>query len=91
MDRTGTKVVMVPQKEKKDYTFLTNIFDLCFECLEKGVIPVPEVLLYQSDFLLHNMFSFQYPIDKEALRKRKHNFDKVYIYLIFASILLSPY
>ena len=68
VDRSGTKVVMVPQKEKKDYTFLTNIFDLCFECLDKGVIPAPEVLIYQSVL---------FTTDQEALRKRKHNYDKV--------------
>merc|ERR1712025_762253 len=59
VDRTGTKVIMVLQKEKKDYSFLTNIFDLWLDCLEKGVIPAPD-----------------YPIDQEALRKRKHGFDK---------------
>ena len=34
---------MVPQKEKKDYSFLVNIFELCLECVDKGVIPTPEV------------------------------------------------
>ena len=43
VDRTGTKVTIVPQKEKKDYSFQTNILDLVLECLEKVVIPDPEV------------------------------------------------
>ena len=43
VDRTGTKVTVVEQKEKKDYTFQNNILDLCVECLEKGVVPNPEV------------------------------------------------
>ena len=43
VDRTGTKVTIVPQKEKKDYSFQTNILELVLECLEKGVIPDPEV------------------------------------------------
>ena len=80
VDRTGTKVVMVPQKEKKDYTFMANIFDLCTECLEKGVIPDPEVTFFPLDMNRYfKMFPFQYPIDQEALRKRKHGFDKVHI------------
>ena len=43
VDRTGTKVTVVEQKENKDYTFQNNIMDLCVECLEKGVVPNPEV------------------------------------------------
>ena len=78
VDRTGTKVVMVPQKEKKDYTFMANIFDLCIECLEKGVIPDPEVT-FSTLNRYFKMIPFQYPIDQEALRKRKHGFDKVHI------------
>ena len=36
-------MTVVEQKEKKDYSFLTNIFDLCVECLDMGVVPNPEV------------------------------------------------
>jgi hypothetical protein len=43
VDRTGSKVTIIEQKEKKDYSFMTNIFDLCAECLEMGVVPTPEV------------------------------------------------
>ena len=43
VDRTGTKVTVVEQKEMKDYTFRTKIMDLVVECLEKGVIPNPRV------------------------------------------------
>ena len=43
VDRTGTKVTVVEQKMKKDYTFQENIMELCVECLERGVVPSPEV------------------------------------------------
>ena len=43
VDRTGTKVTVVEQKVKKDYTFHKNLLDLCVECLERGVVPNPEV------------------------------------------------
>jgi len=59
VDRTGTKVTVVLQKVRKDYSFQKNILDLCVECLEAGVVPNPE-----------------YPIDEEAIRKRKHSFSK---------------
>ena len=34
------------QKEKKDLSFQENIFDLCKDCLENGVVPNPEVCIY---------------------------------------------
>ena len=43
MDRTGTRVTVVPQKEKKNYDFQANILELCLECLDKGVVPTHEV------------------------------------------------
>ena len=43
MDRTGTRVTVVPQKEKKNYDFQANILELCLECLDKGVVPTQEV------------------------------------------------
>ena len=33
------------QKVKKDYSFQKNIYNLCVECLEAGVVPNPEVFL----------------------------------------------
>ena len=50
MDRTGTKVTVVEQKEVKDYTFRTNIMDLVVECLENGVIPNPKVTIKVKSF-----------------------------------------
>ena len=44
VDRTGTKVTVVEQKERKDYTFQANIMELVVDCIEKGVVPNPEVL-----------------------------------------------
>ena len=44
VDRTGTKVTVVEQKEMKDYTFRTNIMDLVVDCLEKGMVPNPKVI-----------------------------------------------
>ena len=43
VDRTGAKVTIVEQKEKKDYTFEDNILDLCLQCLDRGVVPDPVV------------------------------------------------
>ena len=43
VDRTGTKVTVVEQKERKDYNFQQNILELCVECLDRGVVPNPEV------------------------------------------------
>ena len=43
VDRTGTRVTVVEQKEKKDYSFQANILELVLDCLEKGVVPTPEV------------------------------------------------
>ena len=45
VDRTATKVTVVPQKEKKDYSFQENILDLVVDCLDKGVVPNPEVTI----------------------------------------------
>ena len=69
---------MVEQKESKDYSYQENILELILECLERGVVPTPEVReLYEINihFLIH--FTFQYPIDQEAIRKRKDMFQKV--------------
>ena len=41
VDRTGSKVTIVEQKEPKDYSFMTNIFDLYVEYLKMGVISTP--------------------------------------------------
>lgn len=49
--RDGTATV-VEQKEAKDYTFLTNIFDLCIECVEQGEVPKPQVR-YSDIFTVH--------------------------------------
>ena len=43
VDRTGSKVTIVEQMEDKNYAFMTNIFDLCVDCLEKEDVPCPEV------------------------------------------------
>ena len=43
MDRTGTKVTVVEQKEFKDYSFQLNIIELVIDCIKKGVVPSPEV------------------------------------------------
>ena len=40
VDRTGTKVTVVEQKERKDYNFQQNILELCVECLDRGVVPI---------------------------------------------------
>jgi len=68
VDRTGTKVTVVEQKESKDYSYQENILELILECLERGVVPTPE-----------------YPIDQEAIRKRKHEFQKDELVSNFAS------
>ena len=47
VDRTGTKVTVVEQKERKDYSFQQIILELCLDCLEKGVVPSPEVNLHK--------------------------------------------
>ena len=52
VDRTGSKVTIVEQKVPKDYSFMRNIFDLCVECLEMGVVPNPEV----SDCVLNEIY-----------------------------------
>ena len=44
VDRSGKKVTVVEQKEKKDYSFQTNILELCLDCLDRGVVPNPDVL-----------------------------------------------
>ena len=54
VDRTGAKVTVVEQKEKKDYSFQNNILDLCIECLESGVVPSPEVKITVSIVKLLN-------------------------------------
>ena len=58
VDRTGSKVTIVEQKEPKDYSFMTNIFDLCVECLEMGVVPNPEV----SECVCNQILFSQYMI-----------------------------
>ena len=76
MDRTGTRVTVVPQKEKKNYDFQANILELCLDCLDRGVVPSPEVPKRKSKFIL-GWAMFQYPIDEALDRKRKHSSDKV--------------
>ena len=39
----GTRVTVVEQKESKNYSYQENILDLVMECLERGVVPTPEV------------------------------------------------
>ena len=61
VDRSGSKVVIVEQKEPKDYSFMTNIFDLCVECVERGVVPCPEVSIQSFVILnLRGHFSVSY-------------------------------
>ena len=58
VDRTGSKVTIVEQKVPKDTSFMKNIFDLCVECLEIGVVPNPEVsdcVLNDIHFLKNNL------------------------------------
>ena len=28
----------------KDYSFMKNMFDLCVDCIETGLVPTPEVI-----------------------------------------------
>ena len=43
VDRTGTKATVVEQKESKDYSFMTEILDLCVACIETGQVPDAQV------------------------------------------------
>ena len=79
VDRTGTKVTVVQQKVKKDYSFHTNILELCVECLEKGVVPNPEVPTDALKFKII-LYKLQFPIDEDLNRKRRHSFVKVTYY-----------
>ena len=38
------RVTVVPQKEKKNYDFQDNILEPCLDCVERGVVPAPEVI-----------------------------------------------
>ena len=76
VDRTATKVTVVPQKEKKDYSFQENILELVVDCLDKGVVPNPEVTILTFICILDCLL-FQYPIDQALDRKRRHTFVKV--------------
>ena len=57
VDRTGMNVTVVEQKEKKDYTFQSNIMDLVIDCIEKGVVPNPEVLFFWVSCELYKIVS----------------------------------
>ena len=65
VDRTGSKVTIVEQKEPKDYSFMTNIFDLCVECLEMGVVPNPEVSECVNQIYFHKIWFFSIPLIKK--------------------------
>ena len=66
VDRTGSNVTIVEQKEPKDYSFMTNIFDLCVECLEMGVVPNPEVSeCVWNQISFHKTFFFSTPLTKK--------------------------
>ena len=44
---------MVTQKQDKDYSFQANIMELVLDCLDKGVVPNPKVIikyLLDTDF-----------------------------------------
>ena len=43
-NRAGDKATVVEQKMPKDYSFMKNIFDLCVDCIETGLVPTPEVI-----------------------------------------------
>ena len=75
VDRSGTKVTVVEQKQKKDYSFQDNILELCVQCLETGIVPEPKVPQWkQCKYLI---LLDQYPIDEEVMKKRKHTYEKV--------------
>ena len=57
VDRTATKVTVVPQKEKEDYSFQENILELVVDCLDKGVVPNPEVTI-QTFIYFHSGLPF---------------------------------
>ena len=47
------KVTVVTQKQDKDYSFQANILELVLDCLDKGVVPNPKVIikyLLDTDF-----------------------------------------
>ena len=70
-------MTVVEQKEKKDFSFQENILDLCLECLDKQTVPEPTVRYNEKVKVGLMVILLQYPIDEEAVRKRKHTFNKV--------------
>ena len=70
-------MTVVPQKEKKDYSFQENILELVVDCLDKGVVPSPEVTSKTLISFILDYLIFQYPIDQALDRKRRHAFVKV--------------
>ena len=46
IDRTGSRMSIVYQKVKKDYSFQQNILELCVDSLERRRIPNPSVRKY---------------------------------------------
>ena len=70
-------MTVVPQKEKKDYSFQENILELVVDCLDKGVVPSPEVTNKTLISFILDYLIFQYPIDQSLDRKRRHAFVKV--------------
>ena len=69
-------MTVVPQKEKKDYNFQENILELVVDCLDKGVVPSPEVTSKTLISFILDYLIFQYPIDQALDRKRRHTFVK---------------
>ena len=52
VDRTGTKATVVEQKVDKDRRYQENIWDLCVQCLDTGVVLTPEVITMKfQDYL----------------------------------------
>ena len=43
VDRSGQRVTTVFQKEEKNFDYQTNIFELCLDCVERGIVPTPKV------------------------------------------------
>ena len=68
IDRTGSRMSIVYQKVKKDYSFQQNILELCVDSLERRRIPNPAVRIYL--FEIHRwdvillIFSFSIQLTK---------------------------
>ena len=44
---------MVPEKVNKNYEYLNNIFDLVLQCIEKGQVPAPQVIMIKRGWWAH--------------------------------------